>query len=159
MAVEQVLESLASDAGKAVVAAAATDAWGRAKNAFARLLGHSDPKKIDVYEGLLEEAHEELAAAQADGLDQARERLAAVWQARVLDMLLLEDRPGLAAELRSLVDQVQAAAPGGSAASSRHGIAAGRDVNITASRHGVAAGTMQVNVPPENPTEPGSASS
>lgn len=156
MAIEQVLELLASDAGKAVVAAAATDAWGQAKKAFARLLGRGDTAKIELYEDRLEQTRGELAAVPADGLEQVRERLAAAWQTRLLD--LLEEQPGLAEDLRALVEQVQQSVPSGSVVAEGHGVAAGRDVNITASGGGVAAATIQGSVSTANPTEPGPAS-
>jgi hypothetical protein len=156
MAVEQVLESLASDAGQAVVTAAASDAWGWAKKAFARLLGHGNTAKAERYEGRLEVTHQELAAAVPAGdLEQTRARLAAAWQTRILD--LLEEQPGLAEDLRTLVEQVQAAVPGSSVAAEGHGIAVGHDMNITASGNAVAAGTVQGNVSTGNPTVPGPA--
>jgi len=58
--------------------------------------------------------------------------------------------------LRTLVEHVQAQLPTGAVPAAGHGVAAGRDVKITASGGGVAAGTVHGNVMPGNPTTPGS---
>jgi hypothetical protein len=81
-------------------------------------------------------------------------QVAAVWQTRLLDAL--EEDPGLASELQVLVDAVWAQLPGGTASAAGHGVAAGRNVIITASG-GVAAGVIHGNVMPGNPMSPGPA--
>jgi len=60
------------------------------------------------------------------------------WAGRFAD--LLDEDPGLEAELRALVEDVVAELPAASVTAADHGVAAGRDVTITASGGGVAAG-------------------
>jgi hypothetical protein len=147
--------SLATLAGQTVVTAAVTDAWGTAKRGFARLLGRGDPAQTDLAERRLEQAHVRLAGVPTAELKQVQAEVQATWRTRLLD--LLEEHPELVADLRELVKQVQAQLPAGAVSAADHGVAAGRDVNITASGGGVAAGTIQGNVMPGNPTSPGPA--
>jgi hypothetical protein len=155
MAVEDALLSLASTAGQAVVAAAVTDAWDSVKRGFARLLGRGDQARTEVAERRLEQVREELAGVPADQLEQVRDQLAAAWQTRLLD--LLEEHPEITGELRTLVEDVRAQLPAGAVSAAGHGVAAGRDVNITASGGGVAAAVIHGSVTPGNPPSPGPA--
>jgi hypothetical protein len=156
MAVDEVLLSLASLAGRTVAAAAATDAWESVKRRFARLLGRDDAARADVMERRLEQAREDLRGVPADQLEQARALVAVAWQTRLLDVL--DEHPEMAAELRALVDEVRLQLAVGTASAAGHGVAAARDVAITASGGGVAAGTIHGDVMPSNPTGPGPAS-
>ena len=70
---------------------------------------------------------------------------------------LLEEDPDAEADLRALVQQIQAALPAGMVSAADHAVAAGRDVNISASGGGVAAGVIHGNVAPPDPTRPGPA--
>lgn len=156
MAVDQVLQVLASDAAKTVVAAAATDAWSWSKKAFVRLMGRGEAGRAELYEGRLEATSQELASASAGELEQVQQQLEAAWQTRVLDVL--EEEPDLAPELRGILEQVQREVPGGSVAASGRGVAIGHDAIIRASENAVAAVSIKGNVSTANPTEPGSAS-
>jgi hypothetical protein len=149
------LVSLASLAGRTVVAAAVTDAWETAKHGFARLLGRGDTGRTAVAERRLEQTREELAGVPAADLERAQSQLEAAWRTRLLD--LLEEYPETAADLRALMEQVQAQLPAGIVSAAGHGVAAGRDVNISASGGGFAAGSVRGNVTPGNPTSPGPA--
>lgn len=155
MAVAEEVVALASLAGRTVVAAAVTDVWGMTKRGFARLLGRGDAGQTELAERRLEQTREQLAGVPAADLEQAQAQLEGTWQTRLLD--LLEEKPEMAADLQALVEQVQARLPAGAVSAAGHGVAAGRDVNITASGGGVAAGTLQGNVTPGNPTTPGPA--
>lgn len=155
MALEEALLALASLAGRTVVAAASTDAWAAAKRGFARLLGRGDPQRIELAEQRLEQVHAQLADAVGADLEQEQDRLAAAWQTRVSD--LLEEHPELSSDLWAWVEQVQAQLPARTASATGHGVAASRDVIISALNGGVAAGTIHGNVAPSNPTLPGSA--
>ncbi len=155
MAVDEAFLSLASLAGRTVVAAAATDGWVSVKRGFARLLGRGNPAQAEVAERRLEQAREELTGVPADQLEHVQDQVAVVWQARLLD--LLEEHPEIVSELRVLVDQVQAQLPAGGVSAAGYGVAAARDVTITAAGGGVAAGTVHGNVMPGNPTVPGPA--
>jgi hypothetical protein len=103
VAVDEALLSLASLAGRTVAAAAASDGWEAVKRGLARLFGRGDGARAGVAERRLEQAREELAGVPAGELEVARDRVAAAWQTRLLD--LLEEHPEIAGELRALVDQ------------------------------------------------------
>jgi hypothetical protein len=147
------LLALASLAGRTVVGAAATDAWETAKRGFARLLGRGDPKQEQLAERRLEETREQLTVLEGADLEQASAALAQRWADRLAD--LLEEHPDAEGDLRTLVQQIQAQLPIGVVSAAGHGVAAGRDVRITASSGGVAAGTIHGKVEPPGPFRPG----
>jgi hypothetical protein len=93
--------------------------------------------------------------AAGEELEQTRAALATQWETRLAD--LLEEAPDAEADLRTLVQQIQAALPSGMVSASDHAIAAGGDVNIGATSGGVAAGVIHGNVAPPNPTYQGPA--
>ena len=70
---------------------------------------------------------------------------------------LLEEDPGVEADLRTLVQEIQAQLPAGTVSAADHAVAAGRDVNISASEGGVAAGVIHGDVTPPGPIRPGPA--
>jgi len=150
-----VLIALAQFAGQTVAGAAITDVWEAVRGRFARLLGRGDARKTQVAEQWLAQTHEELTTAVGSGLEQVREAQAERWAGRFAD--LLDEDPGVEAELRALVEEVAAQLPAGSVSAADHSTAAGRDVNITASGGGTAAGVIHGNVTPPNPTLPGPA--
>lgn len=151
----ETLIALAVLAGNTVVAAATTDAWEAARRGFARLLGRSDPDRTKVAKRRLAETREQLIAAEGQDLEQVRASLAERWAGRLAD--LLEEDPGAEPDLRTLVQEIQAALPAGTVSAADHAVAAGRDVNITASGGGTAAGVIHGNVAPADPTSPGPA--
>jgi hypothetical protein len=148
----EVLLALAQWAGQTVAAAAVTDVWESARRKFARLLGRGDPKRTEVAERWLEETCEQLTTAGAE-LDPVRAAQAQRWQDRFAD--LLDQDPGIEADLRALVEEIQAQLPAGTIAAANHAVAAGRDVNITASGGGVAGGVIHGDVSVGNPPSPG----
>ena len=150
-----VLMALAQFAGQTVAAAAITDVWEAVRGRFARLLGRGDARKTQVAEQWLAQTHQQLAAAAGSELEQAREAQAERWAGRFAD--LLDEDPGVEAELRALVEEVAAQLPPAAVSAADHSVAAGRDVNITASGGGTAAGVIHGNVAPPNPTPPGPA--
>ena len=99
--------ALAALAGNTVVAAATTDAWEAARRGFARLLGRGDPDRTMVAERRLAETREQLTGAEGADLEQARAALAERWAGRLAD--LLEEYPDAEADLRALIQEVQAA--------------------------------------------------
>jgi hypothetical protein len=153
----EALLALAALAGNTVVAAATTDAWEAARRKFARLLGRGDPKKEQLAEKRLEETRQKLEGANGQELEKAQAELGRVWQVRVAD--LLEEDPGVEAELRALVEEIQAQLSAGPVSAADHAVAARRDVNISADRGGIAAGVIHGNVAPPGPTHPGPATS
>jgi len=149
------LLALAALAGNTVVAAATTDAWEAARRGFARLLGRGDPDRTKMAEQRLAETRQQLTSAQGKDLEQARTALAERWAGRLTD--LLEEHPDAEADLRALVQEIQAALPVPLVSAADHAVAAGRDVSISAASGGVAAGVIHGNVTPD-PTQPDPAS-
>ena len=147
------LMTLAALAGNTVVAAATTDAWEAARCKLARLLGRGDPKREQLAEQRLEETRQQLTGPEGAELERARAALAERWAGRLAD--LLEEDPGVGADLRTLVQEIQAQLPAGVVAAADHAVAAGRDMNTTASGGGTAAGVIHGNVAPPDPTPPG----
>jgi len=151
-----VLMALAQFAGQTVAQAAITDVWEAVRGRFARLLGRGDARKSQVAEQWLAQTHQQLAAAaKGSGLEQAREAQAERWAGRFAD--LLDEDPGVEAELRALVEEVAAQLPATAVSAVDHSVAAGQDVNITASGGATAAGVIHGYVAPPNPTPPGPA--
>jgi hypothetical protein len=151
-----VLVALAQFAGQTVAAAAITDVWESARGRFARLLGRGDTRKTKVAQRWLAQTREQLiVAAPGKDLEQLQEAQAERWAGRFAD--LLDEDPGVEAELRVLVQEVAADLPAGPVKVMSHSVVAGRDVRITASRGGIAAGAIHGNVTPPDPTGPGPA--
>ena len=146
----ETLMALAALAGNTVVAAATTDAWEAARRGFARLLGRGDPDRTKMAEQRLEQTREQLTGAAGTDSEQARAALAERWAGRLAD--LLEEHPDAEADVRALVQEIQAALPAGMVSAADHAVAAGRDVNISAASGGVAAGVIHGNVAPPDPT-------
>jgi hypothetical protein len=151
-----VLITLAQFAGQTVAAAAITDVWESVRGRFARLIGRGDVRKTEAAEKWLAQTREQLTvAAPGPDLERIRDAQAERWSGRFAD--LLDEDPGIAAELRRLVDEIAAELPTGSLSAANHSVAAGRDVNIRATDGGIAAGVIHGNVAPPGPTGPGSA--
>ena len=152
----EVLMALAQWAGQTVAAAAITDVWEAARHKIARLLGRGDARKTETAEGWLDETHQQLTTAQGVDLEPVQAAAAQRWEGRFAD--LLDEDPGVEAELRALVEEIAAQLPAGMVSAADHAVAAGRDVNISADRGGLAAGVIHGNVAPPGPTPPGPAS-
>jgi hypothetical protein len=150
------LEALIALAGNTVVAAATTDAWEAARRKFARLLGRGDATKEQLADKRLEETRQRLTGVSGQELDRARAELARAWQVRMAD--LLEEDPGVEAELQAVVGEIRAHLPAQVMEVADHAVAAGRDVTIDADRGGTAAGVIHGNVT-LGPTSPGPAGS
>jgi hypothetical protein len=138
----EALAALAASGGAALVSAAATDAWQSARAGFVRLFTRGNESAELVGSRMDQTAAEVEAAAERDVV---RERLLPDWQLRLSD--LLEEHPGLAAELDELTRQVQAQLPAAQqewvqtrfeVRAGRDAYTAGRDQTIT-HHHGGAA--------------------
>jgi hypothetical protein len=151
----EVLMALAQWAGQTVAGAAVTDVWEAARQKVARLLGRGNPRKTEAVEQWLDETHQQLTASEGADLEPARAEAARRWEGRFAD--LLDEDPGVEADLRALVEEIAAQLPTGVVSATDHSVAAGRDVNITASGGGTAAGVIHGNVAPPGPTPPGPA--
>jgi hypothetical protein len=148
----ETLMSLAQLAGLTVVAAAVTDSWETARRGFGRVLGRGDRKKEQLAEQRLEETREQLTGAQGTELERVRAALAERWAGRLAD--LLEEHPDAEADLRTLVEQIQAQLPAGMVTAVDHSVAAGGNVTATAHDQGVAANVIHGDVH-QGPTRPG----
>ena len=133
MPVAEWLMALASQAGNAIVAAAATDAWEGARGRVARLFGRSGQDKADLADRQLQDTRAELAGLTSTDLEQARSALAQLWANRI--ERLLEGDPGAAAGVRELITVVNA---------SGASVAAGRDLTISAPG-GIAAARIEAD--------------
>jgi hypothetical protein len=153
MPVPDELLTLTAVAGKTVVAAATTDAWGKLKQGVARLLGRGDPAKTQVAEDRLEDTRSRLAGVTGAELESTQSELALAWQTRLAD--LLEEDPGKAEGLQILIGGVQAELGAGLSSASGHGTAAGRDIITAWGAGAIAAGTIHGGVSVTNPTKPG----
>ena len=147
------LVALASLAGNTVVAAASTDAWEAARRKFAHLLGRGDHDRTKLVQRRLDETRQQLEGVAYQELEQARANLEKAWQVRLTD--LLEEDPGIEADLRALVEEIQASLPAVVVSAADHSVAAGGDVKITAQDSGVAAGVIHGNVTRSTPFWPG----
>jgi hypothetical protein len=150
--VEVLVEGLMALAGNTVVAAATTDAWEAARRQFARLLGRGDPNRTQAVEQRLEETHQQLTAASGADLESVRSVLEAQWVTRLAD--LLEEDPGVEADLRAVVEEIRAQLPADVVAAADHSFAAGGPVTFTASGSAVAAGVIHGDVTTGNPLRP-----
>lgn len=148
--------TLAALAGNTVVVAATTDAWEAARCKFAPLLGRGDAARTQVAVQRLEETHQQLTATSGADLESVRSALEAQWMTRLVD--LLEEDPGVEADLRAVVEEIRAALPAGVVSVADHAVVAGRDVNVSADRGGLAAGVIHGNVAPPGPTSRGPVS-
>jgi hypothetical protein len=103
----EILATLATTGGTAVVAAMATDAWESARSGVARLLGRNDRQRVKFIEAQLDE--DATLVQDADDGDQVRAELAPLWGRRLAR--LLQDSPGAAEELRGLINRVHTELP------------------------------------------------
>jgi hypothetical protein len=101
------IEALAALAAGAVVQAMATDAWVSARDGIARLFGRQGRDRGAAIRTQLD--NNEALVARAPDPDEARKRLAGLWQAELEG--LLRDDAGAAEALQTLVDEIRAQLP------------------------------------------------
>src|ERR1700689_285549 len=119
-----VLMALAQFAGQTVAGAAITDVWEAVRERFARLLGRGDARKTEVAEQWLARTHDQLITAAAGAeLERARGAQAGRGTGRFAD--LLDEDPGMEAELRALVEEIAAQLPATAVSAADHSLAAG----------------------------------
>ncbi len=138
------LAALASVAAGTVVANATADAWVSVRYRFARLLARDDPKQTELALRQLQETREQLTGSEGADLESARAAQAERWTGQLAD--LLEEDPGIEADLRALVEAIQVMLRPRAVSASDHSAAAGRDVNISAERGGSAAGVIPMDM-------------
>jgi hypothetical protein len=118
-----VLMALAQFAGQTVAAAAITDVWEAVRGRFARLLGRGDARKTQVAEQWLAQTQQQLTVTTGSELERTREAAAERWTSRFAD--LLDEDPGVEAELRALVEEVAAQLPATAVSAADHSVVAG----------------------------------
>ena len=124
------LLALATLAGRTVVDAAATDRWETAERGYAKLLGQGNAKQTQLAEQWLEETREQLTDGAGADMELICTALAARWAGRWAD--LLEENPDAEADLRALVQEIQAARPAEGLSASNHAVSANGDVSTYA---------------------------
>jgi len=104
---EEELATLAGTSAVTLVAAMTTDAWGGIRSGLARLFGHAGEDRRRAAEIQLD-SNAQLVAQAADK-DRAREKLVGLWTLEFEE--LLGSYPGIAGDLRVLIDRARAALP------------------------------------------------
>ena len=122
--------ALAALGGQMVVDAAATDGWKTAECGYAKLLGRGDAKQTKLVKQWLEETREQLADGAGADMELIRAALAGRWAGRLAD--LLEENPSAEAELRVVVEEIQATLPAERLSVSNHTAAANGDMSTYA---------------------------
>ncbi|MBB4794472.1 hypothetical protein BJY54_005084 [Streptomyces nodosus] len=99
-----------------------TDAWNRTREGVTRLWQRTQPHRAEAVAAQLTATREDALAAGETGDQETLGELHAEWQARL--RRLLAARPGAAAELRGLLDELD---PGGASRSAitQHASASG----------------------------------
>src|SRR5689334_23141378 len=146
------VQELARLAGQTTVALAATDPSEDAGQRLALLLGQGDDAKAKLAEQRLARAREQLIHATGESGEAIRAALEAQWVTRLTD--LLEEYPGVEADLRALVKEIRAALPAMALPAPDDVARQAKDVALSAGR-GVSAITLAhggVRLP--NPTSP-----
>ncbi|WP_433796792.1 hypothetical protein [Actinoplanes sp. CA-252034] len=125
------LAQLAATGAAALVGAAATDAWGTARDGFGRLLRRRSADADPLTERRLDALAEEVEQTSPVDRDEVRQRLIPVWQTRLAD--LIEEDPAIADDVAGVSGQVQARLP----VSARQWVQ-----HITAHQGGIALGAQ-----------------
>ncbi|NGO12841.1 hypothetical protein G5C60_35870 [Streptomyces sp. HC44] len=155
---EEALMTLSATGGLAVVQAAGTDAWSGFRQAAARWFGRGDAGEEDTALARLDATDAAVRSAGSGEVTHRRRELAAEWQARFLNLLEelpLPERERAGEELQRILDSHLRDFPGSVTAGQR-GVAAGRDISISAEGGSLAAAEVHGNVnfnppPPAGP--------
>ncbi|MFJ2194087.1 hypothetical protein ACIOJE_40135 [Kitasatospora sp. NPDC087861] len=151
---EEVLVTLATAGGTAVVQAAGTQAWDGLRARVARLLSRGDGERERVELERLDSTASALQASASAGAEQVRLRQEVAWQTRfesLLEGVAGAEREHAAAELRALVQEHTAS---GAVSAGDHGVAVGGSVDVRAD-HGSVAALRMGDVTLGNPPLPG----
>jgi hypothetical protein len=103
------LLTLATLAGRMVVATTSSGGQLLAEHEYVQLLGRGDPEQIELAERWLKETREQLSGGAGTNTELIRTVLAGRWAARWAD--LLEENPAAEPELRALVREREAEVP------------------------------------------------
>lgn len=149
----EALTALATAGGTAVVQAAGTDAWEGFRRRVAVWFGRGDAERESGELARLDQTAADLAAEEGVSAERIRIRQEALWQARfegLLEGLAQDERDRAVAELQSLLDAERASG----AVVGDGGLAAGRDLNVSADNSSVAAGVINGGVHLSPPPPP-----
>jgi hypothetical protein len=117
----EALTLLASTGGTALVTAMVTDGWEGIRGRCARLFGRGGAEQARVAAERLEQSRAALATLSGADLERARAEQETMWRTRLAD--LLEFDPSAEQELRALVAEVRAQAPGSAGRVEQHAAA------------------------------------
>ncbi|MEU6540655.1 hypothetical protein [Streptomyces sp. NPDC047000] len=87
----------------------ATEAWQRTRDGVTAIWRRVHPERVGTVAGELDLTREQVIAARNDGDAQTEQELQAEWRGRVRRLLV--DDPGIAEELRALLDELSPASP------------------------------------------------
>src|ERR1700722_8154339 len=104
----EALAALASAGGTALVTAMVTDSWETIRARFARLISRGNVAEIQTATSRLDQSRASLEGLAGPDLDRAGGEQEIVWRTRLSD--LLEQDPGIEAELRNLITEMQSQA-------------------------------------------------
>jgi hypothetical protein len=99
----------ASAGGKALIGAAASDAWQTARDGMVKLFARGGKRRAEVVRDHLDRDVAVIEAADPGERDEVRAQLLPGWQVRLAD--LLEEFPEVREDLRAWVEQVSAQLP------------------------------------------------
>ncbi|GGQ36710.1 hypothetical protein GCM10010266_70110 [Streptomyces griseomycini] len=105
----EALVALAAAGGTAVVQAAGTDAWTQLRTRVARLVGRGRTEEERRALVRLDRMADDLADADPEDIGALRARHEGAWQERLellLDAVPDDERESVAAEIRSLIDEL-----------------------------------------------------
>jgi len=103
------ITTLAATGGATLVSAVATDAWSVTRSGIARLFGRGSAGREKTTEAKMDETAVALTQADASAREEILRTQAAVWSARLTD--LLEEHPELREDVERLTGQVRALLP------------------------------------------------
>jgi hypothetical protein len=101
----EALAAVASVGGTALVAAMVTDGWEGIKTRLARLISRGSASETGTADAWLDQSRAALQGLTGVELDRARIEQEIVWRTRLGD--LLERYPGVEAELRDLIAEME----------------------------------------------------
>lgn len=136
-AVDSEIASLTQGAGTTLVALMATDAWQLARDRLTELWRRVQPGRADAVSAELETSREDVQTAFAADDEETLGELRAQWQGRFRRLLVAH--PEVAAELRSVLDELSPPGAPSTPTLTQHATAsgharvyqAGRDQHIT----------------------------
>ncbi len=134
------MDALIEAACAALLGAMANDAWSMTRARFARLFGQGDARREEITLERLDRSAEAVEASPPQEHEAIRQELLPYWKTRIGD--LLEERPEISDELRTLVEQIRVQLPPVQAANVQTNVAYGQG-----SVYAVQAGVQNIHPP------------